>query len=108
MNEKDPLLHEVLEGLMSNPKTLPPELFYDEPGSRLFEQISSLPEYYLTRAETALLDRHGRKSLPSSLAVMIIRSCSLNRAAGQARRRLRSSDTSPAGSLWASTCPRTR
>jgi L-histidine N-alpha-methyltransferase len=59
MNEKDPLLHEVLEGLMSNPKTLPPELFYDEPGSRLFEQISALPEYYLTRAETALLDRHG-------------------------------------------------
>ena len=34
-----------------------PKLFYDERGSRLFEEITRLPEYYLTRAERALLER---------------------------------------------------
>jgi dimethylhistidine N-methyltransferase len=59
MNPVDPLLRDVLVGLSSNPKTLPPELFYDQRGSELFEQITELPEYYLTRAETALLEHHG-------------------------------------------------
>ena len=41
-------------GLISTPKSLPPWLFYDEAGSRLFEQITTLPEYYLTRTERDL------------------------------------------------------
>jgi dimethylhistidine N-methyltransferase len=45
----------VREGLASSPKRLPPWLFYDEAGSRLFEQITELPEYYLTRTERAIL-----------------------------------------------------
>lgn len=45
----------VREGLASAPKRLPPWLFYDEEGSRLFEQITELPEYYLTRTERAIL-----------------------------------------------------
>ena len=45
----------VREGLASTPKRLPPWLFYDEEGSRLFEQITELPEYYLTRTERAIL-----------------------------------------------------
>ena len=45
----------VREGLASSPKKLPPWLFYDEEGSRLFEQITELPEYYLTRTERAIL-----------------------------------------------------
>ncbi len=49
----------VRAGLASTPKSLPPRLFYDEAGSRLFDQITELPEYYLTRTERAILNRHA-------------------------------------------------
>lgn len=49
-------LHEdVISGLLGVPKTLPPKLFYDDRGARLFEQICEQPEYYLTRAELEIL-----------------------------------------------------
>lgn len=51
------VLREVAEGLSRPQKELPPKFFYDERGSRLFEQITQLPEYYLTRSERALLQR---------------------------------------------------
>lgn len=47
---------EVLGGLTAEPKTLPPKLFYDATGAELFERITTLPEYYLTRAELEILD----------------------------------------------------
>ncbi len=47
---------EVLAGLSESPKRLPPKYFYDERGSELFERITRLPEYYLTRTEMALFD----------------------------------------------------
>ena len=50
-----PMREEVLRGLESEPKTLPPKLFYDATGADLFEQICELPEYYLTRAELEIL-----------------------------------------------------
>jgi L-histidine Nalpha-methyltransferase len=53
------VLHEALSGLASSPKTLSPWLFYDELGSRLFEQITALPEYYLTRVERSILAAHA-------------------------------------------------
>jgi len=45
----------ALSGLLQPRKTLPPKLFYDEEGCRLFARITELPEYYLTRTELALL-----------------------------------------------------
>ena len=45
---------EARVGLMATPKTLAPWLFYDEAGSHLFEQITELPEYYLTRTERSI------------------------------------------------------
>jgi L-histidine Nalpha-methyltransferase len=48
---------DVREGLLQTPKRLSPKYFYDDRGSRLFEAICELPEYYLTRAEHALLRR---------------------------------------------------
>jgi dimethylhistidine N-methyltransferase len=48
---------DVLEGLARTPKSIPPKWFYDARGSELFEAICELPEYYPTRAETALLTR---------------------------------------------------
>ncbi len=44
-------------GLTRTPKSLPPKYFYDAHGSELFEEITRLPEYYLTRAETSILER---------------------------------------------------
>jgi L-histidine N-alpha-methyltransferase len=49
----------VLEGLRSSPKTLPAALFYDARGAALFEDITQLPEYYLTRTEHDILQRHS-------------------------------------------------
>ena len=51
------LRSDVLEGLMSERKWLPPKWFYDKTGSALFEEITRLPEYYPTRAERAILER---------------------------------------------------
>ena len=53
------VLNEALAGLTSIPKTLSPWLFYDQRGSDLFEQITDLPEYYLTRTERALFATHA-------------------------------------------------
>ena len=46
----------ALAGLLAPRKTLPPSLFYDEEGCRLFYEITKLPEYYLTRTEFGLLE----------------------------------------------------
>ncbi len=53
------VLAEALTGLAARQKTLSPWLFYDEAGSQLFEQITALPEYYLTRTERALFHNHA-------------------------------------------------
>ena len=47
----------ALDGLLKPQKTLPARLFYDDEGCRLFQRITELPEYYLTRTEHALLGR---------------------------------------------------
>jgi dimethylhistidine N-methyltransferase len=49
---------DVLDGLSSTPKTLYSKYFYDDRGSRLFEQIMQLPEYYPTRTEALILETH--------------------------------------------------
>ncbi len=51
------VVDDALEGLSKPRKTLPPKLFYDPEGCRLFDRITKLPEYYLTRTELALLRR---------------------------------------------------
>jgi L-histidine Nalpha-methyltransferase len=53
------IVGDVFEGLTKTPKSLPPRLFYDAAGSALFEEITRLPEYYLTRTERALLERYS-------------------------------------------------
>lgn len=52
---------EVARGLSAWPKTLPCKLFYDERGSELFEEITRLPEYYLTRTELEILQQYSRE-----------------------------------------------
>jgi dimethylhistidine N-methyltransferase len=50
---------DVLAGLAEPQKAIPARWFYDDAGSRLFEDITQLPEYYLTRAETEILRTHA-------------------------------------------------
>lgn len=50
---------EIVRGLQATPATLAPKYFYDPLGSRLFDAITELPEYYPTRTEAALLATHG-------------------------------------------------
>lgn len=52
-------LSDVVEGLSATPKRLPPFYFYDDVGSALFEAITALDEYGLTRADERLLRRHA-------------------------------------------------
>lgn len=57
----DPFAQSLLDGLRRNPKEMACKYFYDETGSRLFDRICELPEYYQTRTETALLLRHAEE-----------------------------------------------
>jgi L-histidine N-alpha-methyltransferase len=65
------MVRDVREGLTKLPKELSPKYFYDERGSELFEEITQLPEYYLTRAEKSLLEQR------ISEVVAAVRPCSL-------------------------------
>ena len=60
------LAEEVREGLGRTLKELPPKYFYDERGSRLFDTITTLPEYYPTRCEREILDRRAAEIVAES------------------------------------------
>lgn len=59
--DNDDFLEDVLSGLSSEPKSIPPKYFYDRRGSELFDEICTLPEYYPTRTEVALLEDYARE-----------------------------------------------
>lgn len=63
---------DVLAGLAAPPRTLQPKWFYDEHGSVLFEQITALPEYYLTRAEQEILTTHAAEIANASGAATLV------------------------------------
>lgn len=56
----------VRQGLTKHPKQLPPWLFYDSEGSELFDRITQLPEYYLTRKEREILTAHAGEMLAAA------------------------------------------
>jgi len=59
VDTRQALTHEVRRGLIRRPRSLSPWMFYDAEGSRLFERITTLPEYYPTRTERAIFARHA-------------------------------------------------
>jgi L-histidine Nalpha-methyltransferase len=64
---------DVLAGLQAERKALPAKYFYDSAGSRLFERISQLPEYYPTRTELGILREHAAdiaRLLPDKAALV--------------------------------------
>lgn len=66
------VVEEIKQGLRESPKRISPKYFYDERGSALFEQITQLPEYYLTRTEISILD-----DSKDELSQIIDKSCCL-------------------------------
>jgi L-histidine Nalpha-methyltransferase len=63
---------DVRSGLTSSPKELPPVYFYDDRGSRLFDEITRLPEYYPTRAERSILEVHAKDMVESAGAKVLV------------------------------------
>jgi dimethylhistidine N-methyltransferase len=57
--ERERFLADALDGLRQRRKTLPCKYFYDAEGSKLFDQICALPEYYPTRTELGILRAHA-------------------------------------------------
>jgi len=66
------LARDVAEGLGRRPRQLPPKWLYDEVGSRLFDDITRLPEYYPTRAERAILAAHSGEIAEVSGAATLV------------------------------------
>lgn len=73
------LADDVRRGLTARPRSLPPRYFYDGAGSLLFERITELPEYYLTRIEDGLIrdvaDRLVRRLRPDDIVELGPGSC---------------------------------
>ena len=66
-------LNDVLHGLAQQQKSLPCKYFYDDKGAALFEQITSLQEYYVTRTELAILENYSKaiaNKLPENLSII--------------------------------------
>jgi L-histidine N-alpha-methyltransferase len=66
------LENDVRIGLTADHKWLPPVWFYDDRGSELFDEITRLPEYYLTRAERRLLENHGSEIATTAQADTLV------------------------------------
>ena len=68
----DAIALDVRDGLTAMPKRLPSKLFYDQVGSEIFEQITELPEYYLTRTERAILESFAGEILEQAGAALTL------------------------------------
>jgi L-histidine Nalpha-methyltransferase len=90
------LIDDVRAGLTQAPKVLQPRWFYDDAGSLLFEEITRLPEYYQTRTEMAILERHAHEVVARTRSASIVElgagSCTKSRVLIRAARGM--------GTLW--------
>jgi L-histidine Nalpha-methyltransferase len=68
----DGLAGDALAGLWQSPPSLPARWFYDERGSRLFDEITRLPEYYPTRRETEILRAHAAEIAASCVPETLV------------------------------------
>jgi len=78
------LAEAVLHGLGRRPRRIPPKFFYDARGSRLFEEICELPEYYPTRTEMGILE-----TCASEVADLVGRDSTLIELGSGASRKIR-------------------
>jgi L-histidine Nalpha-methyltransferase len=66
------MAQEVWQGLSRVPKEIPSKYFYDTRGSSLFDEITRLPEYYLTRAEGSILRAHAQELVSANGANALV------------------------------------
>jgi L-histidine Nalpha-methyltransferase len=82
-NSRQEFIDGLRQGLVQAPKILSPRWFYDDRGCELFERITQLPEYYQTRTEMAILERHARGIMelarPASIVELGAGSCTKSR-----------------------------
>ena len=95
-DSREQLIEDVRNGLTQIPKTLQPRWFYDDRGCELFDEITVLPEYYQTRTEMAILQRHARDIMqrvhPASIVELGAGTCTKSRVLIRAAKGM--------GSLW--------
>jgi dimethylhistidine N-methyltransferase len=89
----------VRKGLSSHPKTLPPWLLYDERGSGLFDQITDLPEYYLTRTERQILTAHAGAMIDAAAHGKLLRIAELGAGSADKTRLLLAAAVQRQGSV---------
>jgi L-histidine Nalpha-methyltransferase len=80
------LAREAAQGLLAQTAAVPPKFFYDALGSRLFEAITALDEYYPTRTEAAILARHGAEMAAAVHARLGPRPVMIEPGAGSCRK----------------------
>jgi L-histidine Nalpha-methyltransferase len=78
----------AIEGLSAKQKSLPAWLFYDAAGSRLFEEITRLPEYYLTSLEQSIFSRHAADIVAKAAGSIEQPLCVVELGAGSASKTL--------------------
>ena len=78
----------AIEGLSAKQKFLPAWLFYDAAGSRLFEEITHLPEYYLTSLEQSIFSRHAADIVAKAAGSIEQPLCVVELGAGSANKTL--------------------
>jgi L-histidine Nalpha-methyltransferase len=66
LDTREALIDEVWRGLLKQPRSLVPWMLYDSEGSRLFERITTLPEYYPTRTERDILANHAEEVITAT------------------------------------------
>ena len=89
----------VREGLSAHPKFLPSWLFYDEAGSTLFDKITELPEYYLTRTERGIFETHAGAMIARAAAGQRLRLTELGAGSADKTRLLLSAASRRQGHL---------
>lgn len=89
----------VRDGFTSRPKRLPPWLFYDEAGSLLFEEITVLPEYYLTRTERGILAAHAGEMIAQAAGGARLRIAELGAGSAEKTRLLLAAAVARQGAL---------
>ena len=87
----------VREGLTSRPKRLPAWLFYDQAGSRLFDEITELAEYYLTRTERGIFLRASEEILERACSGRRLRIAELGAGSAEKTRLLLKAAVQAAG-----------
>ena len=75
LDAREALIDEVWRGLRKRPRSLVPWMLYDAEGSRLFECITALPEYYPSRTERGILENYAEAIIAATGSRLLCGPC---------------------------------